>query len=88
MGEKFDVNQETGKGSVSIPIGVPPGRAGMDPKLSLTYNSGAGNGEFGLGWSLQGRGIISRKTSKGLEGLTCLRNRVARATEISVPLIT
>jgi hypothetical protein len=28
--------------------------------LSLTYNSGAGNGLVGVGWNLSGLGIISR----------------------------
>ncbi len=42
-----------------------PGRAGFDPQLSLNYDSGAGNGSFGLGWSLSTPNI-TRKTSKGL----------------------
>ncbi|MCC6528611.1 MAG: toxin, partial [Polyangiaceae bacterium] len=35
------------------------------PQLSLGYSSGAGNGLFGLGWSV-GLPAISRKTDKGL----------------------
>jgi RHS repeat-associated protein len=66
MGEKFNANLNTGTGSVSFPVQVSPGRAGMQPQLSLSYDSGAGNSEFGLGWNLSGPGAISRKTSKGL----------------------
>ena len=31
---------------------VSPGRSGFGPQLSLSYDSGAGNGPFGFGWSL------------------------------------
>ena len=36
---------------MSIPMPASPGRAGFGPQLALTYDSGAGNGPFGLGWS-------------------------------------
>ncbi|NUQ76695.1 MAG: hypothetical protein HUU21_24420, partial [Polyangiaceae bacterium] len=38
----------------SIPLDVPPGRAGMQPKLSLRYSSGAGIDNMGAGWSVAG----------------------------------
>lgn len=63
--EKFSVNPATGTGSFSIPIATSPGRSGFGPDLSLGYDSGAGNGPFGLGWSLSVPSI-SRKTDKGL----------------------
>jgi hypothetical protein len=65
MGEKFGVNAVTGTSSLSIPLGLTPGRAGGGPHLELTYSSGAGNGAFGFGWSLL-LPEISRKTDKGL----------------------
>lgn len=65
IGEKFSVNTVTGAGTASVPIPVSPGRNGFQPQLSLTYNSGAGNSPFGLGWGL-GLGSISRKTAKGI----------------------
>jgi RHS repeat-associated protein len=65
IGEKFDINPVTGTGSLSIPIAVSPGRSGFSPQLSLSYDSGAGNGIFGLGWNL-GIPSITRKTQKGL----------------------
>ncbi len=65
IGEKFDMNPVTGTGSLSLPIAVSPGRSGFSPQLSLSYDSGAGNGIFGLGWNL-GVPSITRKTQKGL----------------------
>lgn len=63
IGEKFSVNPATGTGNVSIPVGMVPMRGA--PGLALSYDSGAGNGPFGLGWSL-GNAQISRKTEKSL----------------------
>jgi RHS repeat-associated protein len=65
MGEKFAANPVTGTGSMSIPIATSPGRSGFGPKLSLSYDSGSGNGSFGLGWNLS-LPSITRKTDKGL----------------------
>src|SRR5215475_12730508 len=65
IGEKFAANPVTGTGSLSVPIAVSPGRAGFGPQLALSYDSGAGNGPFGLGWSLS-LPAITRRTDKGL----------------------
>jgi len=65
IGEKFSANPATGSGSLSIPIAVSPGRGGVTPALALQYDSGAGNGPFGLGWHLS-LPAIARKTDKGL----------------------
>ena len=65
MGEKFGTDPLTGTGSFSVPITTTPGRAGFGPQLSLSYDSGAGNGLFGFGWSLS-LPSITRKTDKGL----------------------
>jgi RHS repeat-associated protein len=65
LGEKFDVGASTGTASVSVPIPLPPGRSGFNPALMLTYDSGAGNGIFGMGWNVS-LPTITRKTSKGL----------------------
>ena len=63
--EKFAVNPATGAASMSVPIATSPGRSGFGPQLSLSYNSGAGNGTFGFGWSMS-LPAITRKTDKGL----------------------
>ena len=65
MGEKFAANPVTGTGSLTVPIALSPGRSGFGPQLSLSYDSGAGNGPFGLGWSLS-LPSITRRTDKGL----------------------
>jgi len=48
-----------------VPIAVSLARSGFSPQLSLSYDSGAGNGVFGMGWSLSVP-AITRKTDKGL----------------------
>src|ERR1700730_2568885 len=65
MGEKFAANPVTGTASMSVPIATSPGRSGFGPQLSLSYDSGAGNGPFGFGWSLS-LPSITRTTDKGL----------------------
>jgi YD repeat-containing protein len=65
LGEKFSPDLFTGTGNFSVPIGVPPGRHGVQPQLALTYSSGNGNGPFGLGWQLSLPGV-TRKTALGL----------------------
>ena len=65
IGEKFAANPVTGTGSMTVPIATSPGRSGFGPKLSLSCDSGAGNGPFGFGWSLT-LPSITRKTDKGL----------------------
>jgi len=65
MGETFSVNPATGTGKLDIPIAISPGRQGFGSKLSLSYDSGTGNGVFGAGWSLSVPSI-TRRTDKGL----------------------
>ena len=64
ISEKFSANPVTGTSSFSVPLPVSPAR-GFEPQLSLSYDSGAGNGAFGLGWALAVPSI-GRKTEKGL----------------------
>ena len=65
MGEKFAANPLTGTGALTVPLAGSPGRSGFGPQLSLSYESGSGNGAFGFGWSLSVP-AITRKTDKGL----------------------
>jgi len=59
------VNAANGTAAFSIPLPITPGRNGFSPALSLSYNSGGGNGICGLGWSLF-YPSIQRKTDKKL----------------------
>jgi hypothetical protein len=62
--EKFSVNAVNGTSSFSFPLPFSPAGA-MSPNLSLSYNSGSGNGIFGMGWSIN-LSSIRRKTEKEL----------------------
>ncbi|MDI7199939.1 SpvB/TcaC N-terminal domain-containing protein [Leptospira santarosai] len=53
-----------GNVNLSYPIHTPPGRAGVEPKLNLSYSSTGGDGWLGVGWSL-GLGSITRTPEYG-----------------------
>lgn len=63
--EKFSVNAVNGTSGFSIPFPFSPSRNGFMPALGLSYNSGSGNGIFGLGWNAEPPSI-TRKTDKKL----------------------
>ena len=63
IGEKFAANPVTGTASLSVPVFVSP--CAFAPALAIVYDSGAGNGPFGLGWSAT-LPAIARKTDRGL----------------------
>ncbi len=76
--QSFQADLFTGSAGAEIPILVPPGAAGIAPKILLNYNSGVvddmGNNSerdqadwVGLGWSLDSGGFIVRDT-KGTTG--------------------
>jgi hypothetical protein len=60
-----DISQSSGSASAKIPIEVPPGRLGIAPQLSLTYNSYRGSGWIGMGWNID-MGAIQRSTKYGV----------------------
>lgn len=63
IGETFQPNAFSGTASLSLPVTASPCR-GFEPQVHVSYNSGAGNGPFGLGFSLS-IPQISRATNKG-----------------------
>ena len=50
----------TGAVTYTVPIEVYPGIHGMQPQLSIAYNSMASNGLLGIGWNISGLSSIVR----------------------------
>ena len=50
----------TGSTQYAIPIWAPPGPRGIQPNVSLFYDSQSSIGPLGIGWSLAGLGQITR----------------------------
>ena len=65
LDEKLAVNPVTGAATLTIPLPLSPSRAGFQPTLTLDYDSGAGNGPFGVGWQVS-LASITRRTDKGV----------------------
>lgn len=57
--DNFSVNTN-GAATYELPIKVVPGVNGLEPDLSLVYNSQAGNGPLGIGFGLAGLSEIQR----------------------------
>jgi hypothetical protein len=51
---------QVGQLRIISPFNISPGTAGVEPKISIVYNSQAGNGLLGLGWDLGGLSAIVR----------------------------
>ena len=62
---EFNCDAHTGSAKLSIPLPFTPDREGAVPPVSLSYDSGNGNGAFGLGWLLNSP-RIERSTSRRL----------------------
>jgi YD repeat-containing protein len=59
------VDPFTGGVNYTLPIIVPPGRQGSEPKLNLSYSSGGSRSWCGTGWSI-GMGVIQRDGRYGV----------------------
>ncbi|HRI64847.1 MAG TPA: SpvB/TcaC N-terminal domain-containing protein, partial [Polyangium sp.] len=51
---------DSGNASLTMPLVVPPGRAGMEPSLAITYDNSGGDGVMGMGFSVSGASAITR----------------------------
>ncbi|MFO1499197.1 MAG: toxin TcdB middle/N-terminal domain-containing protein [Verrucomicrobiota bacterium] len=65
LGESFQPTLNTGTAKYSVNLQLPPGVAGHQPKLSLSYEGGGANGPIGYGWNLAVP-CIQRRTDKGI----------------------
>lgn len=65
LGESFQPQLNTGTATYAVKLKVPPGRSGFSPELTLTYNSGSGNGMYGMGWGIS-IPSLQRRTDKRL----------------------
>ncbi|MCX4539401.1 SpvB/TcaC N-terminal domain-containing protein [Streptomyces sp. NBC_01565] len=66
LGERFTPDALKGTGALTVPLGLSAGRGGpASPQHVLSYDSAAGNGPFGLGWSVDVP-YVARTTDRGL----------------------
>ncbi|KVZ76582.1 hypothetical protein WL22_00835 [Burkholderia ubonensis] len=83
MGETLGNGGPTGQSSLSIPLPTSSGR-GYAPNLALSYNSGQGNGCFGVGWSVPMLSI-RRRTSTGVPRYASNDDYLAPNNEVMTP---
>lgn len=64
----MDIPSATQKGDANAdyPIRVPKGIGGVEPSLSIGYNSGGGNGWMGDGWNINGLSSITTDSRWGV----------------------
>ena len=55
---------QLGAASYSIPIRLAPGINGIEPNLSITYNSQSSSGLLGMGWNISGLSAIALDVKK------------------------
>ena len=89
LGEKFRAGGATGTGAMQVPLPVSPCR-GVQPSLSLAYDSAQGQGPFGMGWTVA-IPSIARRTDKGIPRYNDADNTdifVLSGQEDLVPVLT
>jgi RHS repeat-associated protein len=74
---EFSVSSD-GSAFYTMPIGISPGTAGMEPALALTYNNNSGNGVLGMGWTLGGLTSLTRC------GSTLAEDSIKRGIDLSI----
>jgi RHS repeat-associated protein len=62
--QTFEVNPSNGTLSLNLPVHVTKSRNDFQPALKLAYNSGTGNGPFGIGWNISVDSITRKTTNR------------------------
>jgi RHS repeat-associated protein len=68
LAQEGGVSEFSGSAQYSVSLVIPPGNAGHQPNLALSYDSKGvkgGAGWVGLGWSVTGLSVIQRSTANG-----------------------
>jgi RHS repeat-associated protein len=65
LGESFQPTLNTGTAKYALALKVPPGTAGHQPGLSLSYEGGGANGPLGFGWEVP-MPFVQRRTDEGM----------------------
>ncbi|MFH8250146.1 toxin TcdB middle/N-terminal domain-containing protein [Microbacterium sp. B2969] len=64
LGDRFQPDLVRGTGNYAVPLKLPKGPNDLQPQVSVTYSTGAGNGPFGLGWRYEPL-RIDRRSDRG-----------------------
>jgi hypothetical protein len=66
LGESFQPQINHGGATYRLALPLPTGTSGHTPELHLSYDAGAADGCFGLGWALSGAVSIRRNIDLGI----------------------
>ena len=80
VGENVVINPNMGVMQHRVPFELPAGFPGATPSLGLSYSSGSGSSEVGVGWSLS-LPTVERMTARGLPRFTDADSFVADGGE-------
>lgn len=75
---------DAGAATYQIPFVLPPGTAGLQPKIGISYSSQNGNSYVGLGWTLTGLSSISRSTRTHAQDETADANQQTKSVPTGI----
>ncbi|WP_337040268.1 SpvB/TcaC N-terminal domain-containing protein [Emticicia sp. 17c] len=75
---------DAGGSTYQIPLVLPAGTAGLQPKLGLSYSSQNGNSFIGLGWSLNGLSSITRSSKTRAQDETADNVQETKAVSLGI----
>ncbi|MFC3812836.1 RHS repeat-associated core domain-containing protein [Lacihabitans lacunae] len=79
----FQVN-EAGAATYNIPFVIPPGTAGLQPSIGISYSSQGGNSFVGLGWTLNGLSTITRSSKTRAQDETASTTQRTKAVNTGI----